>query len=67
MNKGDTVIVRVHGGTNVERRVVASDGGIVLLCCDEEYVAAQAESRQPSCVGFPVDDILTPRGETNSE
>ena len=61
---GDMVKVRAFGGRIMERRVVKAYGGMVYVCRDEEYQAAQREERKPVCIGFSLADIV---GETEGK
>lgn len=58
MTKGEVVTVRLYGGTTAERRVVAEKGDVVVICSEAEYQNAQRESREPSGVGFPREDVI---------
>lgn len=58
MLKGESVKVRLYGGKTATRRVVAIKRDIVVICAEEEYLAAQREHREPQGLGFPKSDII---------
>ena len=58
MSKGQIVTVKLYGGATASRRVVAVKRDVVVICAEEEYVAAQREQREPEGLGFPVADVL---------
>ena len=58
MQPGDSVRVRAYGGEQLVRRVVGVKGEVVLICRDEEFLAAAKEGREPVSVGFKVKDVV---------
>ena len=66
LKPGDLVVVRVYGGRLVGgRRVVEAHPRGVLVCSEQEWSRAKREGRDPSAVGFPVEDVL-PGGSPTS-
>lgn len=61
--KGDRVHALLYGGGMAERRVVAHKGNVVVICSEEEYLAAEHEGREPEGVGFPAEDIAETHGK----
>ncbi|MGH2639996.1 MAG: hypothetical protein ACRDF4_12065 [Rhabdochlamydiaceae bacterium] len=57
LRTGDIVRVTEYGGRKLTRRVVDDRGASVVVCNEEEYVTAQAESRKPNGVGFPCEAV----------
>lgn len=53
MNPGQKVQVIEYGGRKLIRRVVADRGASVVVCNEEEYVAAARQHREPAGIGFP--------------
>ena len=60
MEKGQTVTVCLYGGETAPRRVLADRGDVIVICSEEEFQAAQREEREPSGLGFPRQDVITP-------
>lgn len=58
MKVGDKVIVRTYSGSLVTRRVAAETDEGILICTEEEYLAAAKEQREPQGIGWPKDHIL---------
>jgi len=56
---GGVIRLRAYGDQEIERRVVAVNDEVVLVCRDEEYREALREGREPVCVGFPKKDVLS--------
>ena len=54
---GDWVEARAFGGEVILRRVVATEGGTVYVCRDEEFESAVRESREAVAVGFQPHDL----------
>lgn len=61
MNTGDFVIVTALRGERLRRQVVRVEPGSVLVCRPEEFLAAQAEAREPRAAGFPPDAVESER------
>ena len=59
MREGDLVRVKAYGGEEFVRRLVEVRGDVFLICRDEEYEAARREGREPVCVGFRKEDIVS--------
>ena len=57
---GDLIRLRAYGDKVIVRRVVHIEDGVVVICRDEEYQAAQREGRQPVAVGFHKKYVLGP-------
>jgi hypothetical protein len=57
MKKGQVVVVKLYGGKTALRRVVAVKRDVVVICAEEEYLAAEREGREPNGLGFPVADV----------
>jgi len=62
MRQGDLVRLRGYEGQELVRRLVAVNGDILLICREEEYQAAQREERDPVCVGFRREDLISHQG-----
>ena len=58
MVRGDVIKLRAYGGEILIRRVVAIEDGIVFVSKEEEFEAANKESREPVAVGFHIGDVL---------
>jgi hypothetical protein len=58
MKPGSLIRLRAYGDREIERRVVAVNDKVVLVCRDEEYKEALREGREPLCVGFSKKDVL---------
>lgn len=58
MQKGDLIRVRAFGGKELIRRLIEVKDSVVLICKEEEYLAAQKEGREPTCVGFHIEDVI---------
>ncbi len=58
LKRGALIKVRAFGGKEIIRRFLAKRDGTVLICSDEEYQSARLERRKPTCVGFPVSDVI---------
>jgi hypothetical protein len=61
VSKGQSVTVKLYGGKTAKRRVVAVKGDVIVICSEEEYQAAEREGRDPSGLGFPVQDVIDSR------
>lgn len=57
MKKGQVVMVKLYGGKTAPRRVIAIKPGVVVICAEEEYLAAEREEREPQGLGFPIADV----------
>ena len=57
MKKGQLVVVKLYGGKTAVRRVVAVRRDVVVICAEEEYMAAELEGREPRGLGFPIADV----------
>ena len=66
MKRGALIRVRAFGGKQIVRRFLAKRNGTVLICSDEEYQLARLERRKPTCVGFPLSDVIKVETELNS-
>ena len=55
---GKRVRVRAYGGTELLRRVIGFDSGVVRVCCEEEWQRAQRERSEPTCIGFKLSDVI---------
>lgn len=58
LQKGDVVKVRALGERVLTRRLVEVRGDTALICNDQEYQKALSEKRQPTCIGFPVAEVI---------
>lgn len=58
LKRGALIKVRAFGGKEIVRRFLAKRNGTVLICSDEEYQLALRERRKPTCVGFPLSDVI---------
>jgi hypothetical protein len=59
MDKGQQVEVKEYGGNLLIRRVVADRGQTIVVCTEEEFLAALKEKRNPDGVGFPRSSVKT--------
>lgn len=61
VKRGDLIEVRTAFDNRVRRRAVSetfmSDFLIVRVCTEDEWVAAQAEGREPNSVPWPAEDV----------
>lgn len=57
IQQGQSVTLLSAGGL-IKRVVVDILDGIVLVCREEEFVAAARECRDPISIGFPFEDIV---------
>jgi hypothetical protein len=46
------VSVIQYGGIVIDRVLVAVENGYLFVCKPEEWEAAQREEREPTCIGF---------------
>jgi hypothetical protein len=58
LKRGALIKVRAFGGKQIIRRFLAKQNGTVLICSDEEYQSARLQRRKPTCVGFPLSDVI---------
>jgi len=58
MVNGQVVTVNLYGGDTAQRRVIADKGSVVVICTEEEYVAAKREGRETIGLGFPREDVF---------
>lgn len=58
INKGDKVVVKAFPNKQLERRVVDTNNQTVIVCNEEEYYKALKEHREPSAIGFPIEDVI---------
>jgi hypothetical protein len=58
LKRGALIRVRAFGGKQIIRRFLSKRNGTVLICSDEEYQSARLERRKPTCVGFPLADVI---------
>jgi hypothetical protein len=66
LKRGSLIKVRAFGGKEIVRRFLAKRNGTVLICSDEEYQSARFERRKPTCVGFPLTDVIDFEPEQNA-
>jgi hypothetical protein len=52
MKTGELVNAQTFSDGSVLRRVVETKGDTVYICTEEEWLSAQKEHREPTCVGF---------------
>jgi hypothetical protein len=65
LKKGSLITVRAFGGKEIVRRFLAQRNGTILICSEEEYQSARLEKRQPTCVGFPISDVVKAKNTLN--
>jgi hypothetical protein len=63
IEQGQTVMVRTADDRMLERHalsevVMGDDFEIVWVCREEEWLAAQAEGREPSAVPWPAEAVV---------
>jgi hypothetical protein len=58
MKPGEQIVVKAFGGEKLQRVVVQVIENTVLICKKEEWDAAKAEHRDPTCVGFPLSAVV---------
>ncbi len=58
MKPGTKVILRCYGEEQLVRRVIKVLEDVVIVCQDDEYLAAQREGRDPLGVGFNIKYVL---------
>jgi len=66
LKRGALIRVRAFGGKEIVRRFLTKRNGTVLICSDEEYQLARLERRKPTCVGFPMSDVINVETERSS-
>ena len=66
LKRGALIKVRAFGGKQIIRRFLAKRNGTVLICSDEEYQSARLERRKPTCVGFPLSEVINVETERNA-
>jgi hypothetical protein len=66
LKRGALIKVRAFGGKQIVRRFLAKQNGTVLICSDEEYQSARFERRKPTCVGFPLSDVINVETERSA-
>ncbi len=66
LKRGALIKVRAFGGKQIVRRFLAKRNGTVLICSDEEYQSARFERRKPTCVGFPLSDVINVETERSA-
>ena len=54
MKRGDRVKLDEHGGEIIRRRVIEEKDGVIHVCLNEEFLAAEKEGREPEGIGFPL-------------
>lgn len=62
LRPGDRITVRDAFGNTLSRRAVTSvvpghEFDVVWACREEEWVAAQADGREPAAMPWPVEDV----------
>ena len=62
MRQGDLVRLMGYNRQELVRRLVAVNGDILLICREEEYEAARRQQRDPVCVGFRRQDLISHQG-----
>jgi hypothetical protein len=58
MAAGQLVTVKLYGGKTASRRLLAIKNNVVVICAEEEYLAAKTEGREPEGLGFPSSDVM---------
>lgn len=66
LKRGALIKVRAFGGKQIIRRFLAKRNGTVLICSEEEYQSARLERRKPTCVGFPLSDVVNIQPERSA-
>jgi len=66
LKRGALIRVRAFGGKEIIRRFLTKRNGTVLICSDEEYQSASLERRKPTCVGFPLSDVINVETERSA-
>jgi len=57
MQKGQLVTVIDAWGSELRRKVVSVSGQKIYVCKSEEFASAMQERREPTAIGFPMDDV----------
>lgn len=58
MRQGQMIKLRAYGGEVIVRRVVSLRNGTVVVCSSEEFDRAASEGREPTVVGFRLEDVV---------
>lgn len=61
MITGQTLSVVMDGDIVAERRLVSVENDVFFVCKDEEFEAAKREGREPICIGFKSEYVVTPK------
>ena len=55
---GEQLSLVGYGGEILLRTVVALEKSVLYVCKREEFEAAQREEREPTCIGFRLEDLV---------
>lgn len=59
MTIGKEVSLQAYGGETLKRVLVAVENGVLFVCKRDEFEAAMREERDPICIGFRVEDLVS--------
>jgi hypothetical protein len=58
IKQGTIVKVTAFGGEILTRRVWEDVGNVILICREDTYQQALQDNEDPTCTGFPKEDIV---------
>lgn len=61
MTVGEELTLISYGDISITRRLVAVENGLLFVCKDEEFERAKRENREPSCIGFRPEYLISPK------
>jgi hypothetical protein len=64
MTAGQELTVVEDGEVEVRRALVAFENGLFFVCRPEEWESAKREGRDPVCIGFKPEYVLTTNSDT---
>jgi hypothetical protein len=59
MTVGANVSVEAYGGEILNRVLVAVENSVLYVCKRDEFEAAMRDHRDPVCIGFHVEDLVS--------
>jgi hypothetical protein len=57
----DKVSLVQYGDKRIVRTLVAVENGYLFVCKEEEWEAARREGREPMCIGFRAEYLVSAR------
>ncbi len=59
MTEGSRVSVVQYDGIVIDRVLVAVENGYLFVCKPEEWDVARSEGREPTCIGFRAEYLVS--------